>query len=311
MREEQHVADGGLVAEEHDHAVDAVADAARGRHAVLERAHVVVVVLHGLVVAGGLGLDLRGEAALLVDGVVELGERVGVLVAGDDQLEAVGQARVVVLALGERAHLDGVVAHEGGVDDVALAQLVVELEDELAGAPARSSHSSSGGRRARAGARRGCPCSTCSPTTSHTSSAMGAERQGLERSMVWPWYSMTSRPCPRPGAQALEQALGELLHALEVGVGAVGLHRGELGVVREVHALVAELAPQLEDALHAAHDAALEVQLGGDAQVAVLVERVEVRGEGLGVGAAERLLQDGGLDLEVALAPPCSDGWPR
>ena len=47
--EQQHVADGGAVGEEHDHAVDAPADATCGRHAVLECAHVVVVVLHGLV----------------------------------------------------------------------------------------------------------------------------------------------------------------------------------------------------------------------------------------------------------------------
>ena len=81
--------------------------------------------------------------------------------------------------------------------------------------------------------------------------------------------------------------------------------------MREVHALVAELAADLEDAVHAAHDAALEVELRGDAQVALLVERVEVRGEGARVGAAERLLQDGRLDLEVALvlheAPDAGD----
>ena len=55
--------------------------------------------------------------------------------AADDELEAVGQARVIVLALGQRADLLGVVADEGRVDERGLAELVVELEDELAGAP--------------------------------------------------------------------------------------------------------------------------------------------------------------------------------
>ena len=99
----------------------------------------------------------------------------------------------------------------------------------------------------------------------------------------------------------LDNALGELLHTLEIGVGAVGLHSGELGVVREVHALVTEDAADLEDALVAAHQQALEVQLGGNTQVVLLVERVEVGDERLGGGAALDGLQDGGLDLHVAV----------
>ena len=39
-----------------------------GRHAVLERAHVVGVVVHRLLVAGFLALDLRAEARRLVLG---------------------------------------------------------------------------------------------------------------------------------------------------------------------------------------------------------------------------------------------------
>ena len=53
----------------------------------------------------------------------------------------------------------------------------------------------------------------------------------------------------------------------------------------EVHTLVAEDTADLEHALIAAHEQALEVQLGGDAQVVLLVERVEVRDERLGRGA--------------------------
>ena len=69
----------------------------------------------------------------------------------------------------------------------------------------------------------------------------------------------------------------------------------------EVHALVAEDAADLEHALVAAHEQALEVQLGGNTQVVLLVERVEVRDERLGGGAALDGLQDGGLDLHVAV----------
>ena len=67
-----------------------------------------------------------------------------------------------------------------------------------------------------------------------------------------------------------------------------------------IHALVAELAPDLEDLLEAAHQQALEMQLGGDAQVEVLVQRVVVRDEGTRVRAAEDGVQDGRLHLVVA-----------
>ena len=99
----------------------------------------------------------------------------------------------------------------------------------------------------------------------------------------------------------LDDALRELHHAFEVTERLVELHGGELGVMIRIHALVAELAPDLEHLLEAAHDEALEVQLGGDAQVEVLVERVVVRDEGARVRAAEDGVQDGRLHLEVAV----------
>ena len=135
MREQQDVADRSLVSKQHDHAVDTNANAARGRHTVLEGAHVVLVILHSLIVAAGLLGHLGSKALSLVDRVVELGECVGVLVAGDDQLKAVSQTRVVLKTLSERADLDGVIAHEGRVDDGVLAQLIVNLGDDLAGSP--------------------------------------------------------------------------------------------------------------------------------------------------------------------------------
>ena len=302
-REEQDVADGGLVAEEHDHAVDAVADAARRRHAVLEGAHVVVVVAHGLVVAHALGGNLLGKAAGLINGVIELGEGVGVLVAGNDQLKAVGEARVLGLALGERGDLLRVVAHEGGVDDGLLAQLVVELKEELAGTPvgldldavllAELAQVLDGGvhRELLAHALGGDLGERAArPGAGHVD-LLALEGDDLVALLA-------AADLARDG---LEQALGEALHALEVGVGAVGLHRGELGVVREVHALVAELAADLKDALHAANDETLERELGGDAQVEVAVERVEVRHERTSVGAAEDGVHHRRLDLHVAL----------
>ena len=65
---------------------------------------------------------------------------------------------------------------------------------------------------------------------------------------------------------APEHLLGHVHHVGPVGVGHVELAGGELGVVGGVDALVAELAAQLEDAVEAADDELLEVQLGRDPQ---------------------------------------------
>jgi hypothetical protein len=66
-------------------------------------------------------------------------------------------------------------------------------------------------------------------------------------------------------------------------------------------ALVPEVAVDLEHLLETAHDQALEVELGCDAQKEVHVERVVMRLEGAGVGAARDRLHHRRLDLEEAL----------
>ena len=299
MREQQHVANGSLVSEQHDHAVDTDADAARGRHTVLEGAHVILVVLHGLVVAAGLLGHLGGEALGLVDRVVEFGERVRVLVAGDDQLKAMGQARVILKALGKRANLDGVIAHEGGVDDGVLAQLVIDLGDDLAGGPLGLDLQA---LLARGGSKLLNRRVDGDLLTNHVRDDIGhgtaCPLTGKVDGLV---LVLNNLGIADSLVSGLNDTLGERLHALEIGEGAVSLHRGELGVVGEVHTLVAEDAADLENALKAADDAALEVQLGGDTQVAFLIERVEVRDERLGSSSALDGLQDRGLDLHVAI----------
>ena len=299
MREQQHVADGSLVGEQHDHAVDADADAARRRHTVLEGAHVVLVVLHGLVVTAGLLGHLSGKALGLVDRVVELGERVGVLVTGNNQLKAVRQARVVLKALGKRADLDGVIAHESGVDDGVLAQLIVDLGDNLAGGPLGLNLQA---LLARGGSKLLDRRVDGDLLAEHVGDDVGHGTAGpLTRKVNGLALVLDDLGVADGLVSRLNDTLGERLHALEVGEGTVGLHRGELGVVGKVHALVTEDAADLEHALKTTDDAALEVQLGGNTQVALLIERVEVGNERLSRSAALDGLQDGGLDLHVAV----------
>ena len=72
--------------------------------------------------------------------------------------------------------------------------------------------------------------------------------------------------------QEAVHVLGQIHHAVVVGVGLVELHEGELRVVTGVKALIAENAADLIDALEAADDQALEVELQGNAELEVLVE---------------------------------------
>ena len=76
-REKQNIADGGTVGQEHHEAVDAEAEAACRRHAVLQCIDEVIIHLCAAIRLNGLALgDLTLEAAALVDRVVQLGEGV-------------------------------------------------------------------------------------------------------------------------------------------------------------------------------------------------------------------------------------------
>ena len=91
------------------------------------------------------------------------------------------------------------------------------------------------------------------------------------------------------------------VHDLDVrGVGLVQLEHRELGVVPGADAFVAEVAVDLVDALEAAHDQALEVELRRHAQVELEVERVVVGGERTRGGAAGDVMHHRRLHFEEA-----------
>src|SRR3954469_19179956 len=131
-REEHDLADRAPAREEHHEAVDPDADPARRRHPVLEREQVRLVERLRLLVARRRVTDLLLEAPPLVVGIVELGERVADLHPADDRLEALDEALLGAVALGERRELDRVVEQERGLDEVRLDVLGDQVVDELA-----------------------------------------------------------------------------------------------------------------------------------------------------------------------------------
>ena len=115
-----------------------------------------------------------------------------------------------------------------------------------------------------------------------------------------------------PLCRVAQQVFGEAHQILVVPVRRVELHHRELGVVPHADAFVAETPVDLEHALEAADDQALQVQLRRDAQEHLLVQRVVVRDEGLGVGPAGNGVQHGRLDFhEAALGHEVAHGRQR
>ena len=97
-REEDDVPDGGLVGEDHDEAVDPHPHTAGGRHPVLHGPDVVLVDLVCLVVAARAESGLALETTPLVHRVIELGEGVGDLLPGDEELESLGEPGLAPVA---------------------------------------------------------------------------------------------------------------------------------------------------------------------------------------------------------------------
>src|SRR5690606_42011251 len=94
-------------------AVDTDTLACSRRHAVFQRADEVGIEMHGLVVAGVLLGHLGVEALGLILGIVQLGIGVGNLTAADEQLEAVGDVGVLVVATRQRRDLERVLGNKG------------------------------------------------------------------------------------------------------------------------------------------------------------------------------------------------------
>ena len=104
------------------------------------------------------------------------------------------------------------------------------------------------------------------------------------------------------------QRLGQVHHRAVVAVGLIDLEHRELGIVPRADPFVAIDAAQLVDPLDAADQQPLEVQLQRDPQEQVDVERVVMRLERPGRGAAGDRVQRRAFDFDEALRWPACRG---
>src|SRR5712664_3092270 len=132
VRKENHVPVGMLVRQHGRQPVDPQPHPAGWRKAMLERDQEVLVERMRFLGTLGPRARLVLEAPALVDRVVDLGEGVGDLGAGDEQLEAVRQPRIVRPPAGQRRDLDRMPEHESRLDQARLDQLLEQGVDQAA-----------------------------------------------------------------------------------------------------------------------------------------------------------------------------------
>ncbi|ABA50357.1 Hypothetical protein BURPS1710b_2724 [Burkholderia pseudomallei 1710b] len=311
VREQQYVANRRAVGQQHHEPVDADPAAACRRHSVFERADVVGVEEHRLFVARVLLLDLLPEARGLVFGVVQFREAVRDFAAGDEQLEALGDARHRVRFARERRHLDRVVDDEGRFPQLRFGGFLEERELQRADAgvqerrlrdvDAQALEFAAQERVVRQLTVRVVRC----VFLDRLRDRQATERLGeIELAALVP----DRRGAERVDGRLADQPLGEVHQPAVIGVRGVELHHREFRIVARRHAFVPEVAVDLEHALEAADDQALQVKLGRDAQEHLHVERIVMRDERLRGRAARDRVQHRRLDFhEIGVAHELAD----
>ncbi len=264
----------------------------------------VLVVRLRLFVAALQLLRLLLEAAALLVGVVQLAEAVGDLDPAGERLEALDQRPPRSGGTWRRARArPGSRGRRSAGPAPARRRLREQAVDQLA--PALRRVGLGAHRRGQRLAGRVLGDVDAGALADRLAQGHPLPGRARSRSSTSPrcTFGRAQHPLGDLGDHRLDLVRGVLV----VGAGLVPLEHRELGVVLVGDALVAEVLAQLVDAVDAADDQPLQVELGGDPQVEVAVERVVVGDERPRQGAAVERLQDRGLDLdEAALVEPAA-----
>ena len=96
------------------------------------------------------------------------------------------------------------------------------------------------------------------------------------------------------------QFFDEVRHLLEIGICPVGFEHGEFRIVLSGNAFVAEVPVDFENLVEPAYQQTFQIQLRRDAQIKIEAERLVMRAERLGRGAAGDGLQNRRLHFQKA-----------
>ncbi|MNP25879.1 hypothetical protein D3C76_1187050 [compost metagenome] len=131
MREQQHVADGSRVGQQHHEAVHPNAQTPGRRHPVFQRTDEVFVHFMRLVIALFALQQLCFETLALVDRIVQLRKGIRMLPRDDKQFEAVRKARILCVLLGQRRNLHRMPVHKGRLNERFLDELLEERVQDM------------------------------------------------------------------------------------------------------------------------------------------------------------------------------------
>ena len=265
---------------------------------MLQGAQEVLIQLHRLVITGSSKQRLSGQALTLNNRVNQLGERGTALHTANNQVPRLNQRLTGTVRTRQRLSARRVIVHEGRVHQGRLNNLTEELGHQLLSVPLRVDVN----------------LVLFSDLTQNRSVSLGGDlnAHSLRQARVH------ANPLPLTeqvdgavlslntlSTDSLCAALDNLLHALShhelVGIRLVALQGGELGAVGRIHALVTEHAANLVHALNTAHHCALERQLGRNTHGHRLIKSVQVGAERASSRATVHQLQNGGLNLNVAV----------
>ncbi|RMS27317.1 hypothetical protein ALP71_05775, partial [Pseudomonas coronafaciens pv. garcae] len=281
--------------------------ARRRRHAVFQRANEVGVVMHGFIITRILVGHLSLEAFGLIFRVIKLGIGVGDFTTADEQFEAVGNARVVVVATGQRRYFERVLSNEVRLLQLVLDQLFENHHLQLA-QTFKAEHLGAGllgdGTRLVDVLQIG-RSQIGVVLEDRIEHRQAHERLAEVEHLVAIGHIGAAQNQLR---QFTEQLLGEVHVVFVVSVRLVKLEHGELGVVPGRNAFVAEVAVDLKDFFEPADHQTLEVQLWRDTQEHFQVECIVMGFERLGSSTAGNGLQHRRFDFEeVALHQEATD----
>ena len=220
------------------------------RHAVFERADVVLVHRVRFGIARGPFGQLRLEAAALLGRIVQLAERVRHLESADVQLEPLDRVGIVLPLLGQRRDFGRKVVDERRLDELVLPQVLEDLGRDLPGtAPSARCNAEPFGEGPRAVEARSSSASTARRAAARPPPPPHGAATGAGTARARSIVCSPNGTCSDPAAAARherQQLLGELHEHLIVHVGPIELEHRELGVVLRRDALIPEVTIDLE-----------------------------------------------------------------
>ncbi len=276
---------------------------------MFECGHEVIVFFMRVAVAAGVRLRLVLESLRLIHRVHQLRVRVDDLPSADDQLEAVGHLRILVVAARERGEFDRMLDDERRLHDRRTTHLLVELVDQVAAAKSVHRHIKAHVFSLHEAKKRLCRVGLFDVDAARVQDRLAdGEARPRRRKIYLDQFSVAVRDLDACRAREFfheraEHLFGELHVLFVIPVRAVMLDHREVLQVARVESFVAEDARDFKHPVEPADEALLQERFRCDAHVHVQVVGGVMRFERSRERAGRGVHQYRRLHLQKAARP--------